>query len=94
MAERIKFNVQKLDLCIETPIDVEKPLNWSFDGQIKLYYKLLNEFEPRGLDLQMALITQGVNNKDWLPVTEAAHTLEASSGYIGGGRIHFCCCHI
>ena len=39
----------------------------------------------------MAKVTEGMEKKDWTQLKMGAHQLKGASGYVGAGRIHYCC---
>ena len=42
----------------------------------------------------MKEIAEALDENDWERMRGGAHSLKGASGYVGAGRIHYCCYHM
>ena len=81
------------NLDITNPVDINTPVD-SLGGNNKLYFAMLSRLEGMSLSMCMQQITDAVDNKEWLKMKNAAHSLKGASGYVGASKVHYACYYI
>ena len=82
-----------VNLDVRQPIDFVTPVD-NVGGQISIFITMLNRIESLSLTTCMAQVAEGMNALDYLKIKLGAHSLKGASGYVGAGRVHYCCYHI
>ena len=82
-----------IDLNTTEPIDFETPVK-NLGGQRSLFITMLKRLEVMSLNSCIDQVAAGLNAKDWEKMKQGAHQLKGASGYVGAGRVHYCCYHI
>ena len=82
--------IQVLDIDISVPIDIKKAIE-GLGGEPFMFYTMLAKFEDMSLIKQMSECAKAVDERDFLEMKNAAHSLKGSSGYIGASHLHYAC---
>ena len=82
-----------VDLDVREPIDFITPVE-NLSGQRQLFITMLTRLEVMSLTSSIQQVAEGLNTKDWQKMKSGAHQLKGASGYVGAGRVHYCCYHI
>ena len=85
--------VRLIDLDISQPIDFVTPVK-NLGGQRNLFINMLGRLEKMSLNQSIKKVADGLNEKDWQKMKDGSHALKGASGYVGAGRVHYCCYHI
>lgn len=85
--------VRLIDLDVTEPIDFETPVK-NLGGQHSLFVTMLKRLEVMSLNSCIEQVAVGLNSKDWQKMKQGSHQLKGASGYVGAGRVHYCCYHI
>lgn len=85
--------VRVINLDIKNPIDFITPVE-NLGGQRSLFITMLKRLEVMSLTTCISQVAEGLNNKDWTKMKQGSHQLKGASGYVGAGRVHYCCYHI
>ena len=84
---------QAINLSTQYPIDTQMAIN-ALGGETKIYFQMLDKFEPLSLIPTLEDLRDAVNEKDYTKIKNKAHSLKGASGYVGAGGIHYSCYHI
>ena len=91
MPQRMVVKLSNFD--VTDPIDLITPVE-NLNGKTETFIKMLKLIDVTSVMPCLTQVAEGLNEKDWDKMKQGAHQLKGSSGYVGAGRVHYCCYHI
>ena len=91
MPQRMVVKLSNFD--VTDPIDLITPVE-NLNGKTEFFIKMLKRIDVTSVMPCLTQVAEGLNEKDWDKMKQGAHQLKGSSGYVGAGRVHYCCYHI
>ena len=85
--------VRIIDLDVTHPIDFLTPVE-NLGGSRKLFIQMLKRLDGKAMLGYISTIAESMNEQDWEKMKNGSHQLKGASGYVGAGRVYYCCYHI